>query len=521
VLFRSLFTFGAQDFGCAHALCFQNNSALLALCLHLAGHGIADVGWRADVLDLDTGDFHPPRPGRMIDHAQQAGVDFVALGQRLVEVHRAHHGAQVGRRQLHDGEVYIAYFIGRLGSVEHLKEHYGVNTNHRVVASDDFLARNVEHLFHHVDLAPNPFKHRHNDGQTGLRSLGVAAKAFDGVVEPLSHHLHAGKDEDDRKENEKQSNIAHDSSPSAGPHQVLIVGTSLPVSKPNRTAAMTISNILHPAPVSLLYVPGHKDRALAKAQQLPADMLIIDLEDAVPADLKAEGRQGAAAAIREGFAGKYIALRINGPGSAHHAADLALLQAVRPDVIVLPKVDHAAVLDGLATPADIPLFAMVESPTGIFNAQAIAAHPRVTGLIAGLNDLAHDLGLPDYRDRSAMALSIQMIVLAARAAGVLAYDGVYNAIDDAAGFAIEAAEGHRLGFDGKTLIHPSQVEPCNRAFAPSSEALADATAIVAAFTGGAERFEGRMIEDMHVDSARQLLARETLRDERRRGIAQA
>ena len=283
---------------------------------------------------------------------------------------------------------------------------------------------------------------------------------------------------------------------------------------------MTIFQTLNPAPVSLLYVPGHKGRALSKAKQLPADMLIIDLEDAVPAELKADGRLGAAGAIREGFSGKYVALRINGPDSPYHAEDLSLVQQVRPDIIVLPKVDHPAVLDGLATPADVLLFAMIESPTGIFNAQAIAAHSRVAGLIAGLNDLAHDLRLPDYRDRSAMALSIQMIVLAARAAGILAYDGVYNAIDDASGFAMEADEGHRLGFDGKTLIHPSQVDPCNQAFAPSAVALDDARAIVAAFTGGAERFEGRMIEDMHVDSARQLLAREALRDERRRGIAQ-
>lgn len=282
---------------------------------------------------------------------------------------------------------------------------------------------------------------------------------------------------------------------------------------------MTISNPFHPAPVSLLYVPGHKARALEKARGLPADMLIIDLEDAVPADMKGEGRAGAAAAIAAGFPGKYVALRINGPDSAHHADDLALLASVRPDLIVLPKVDEPALLDSLATPADLPLFAMIESPTGVFNARAIAAHGRVAGLIAGLNDLAHDLGLPDYRDRSAMGLSIQMIVLAARAAGVLAYDGVYNAIDDAGGFAADAADGHRLGFDGKTLIHPSQVEACNIAFAPSAAALTDAEAIVAAFVGGAERFEGRMIEDMHVDSARQMLAREALRDARRRGIA--
>lgn len=284
---------------------------------------------------------------------------------------------------------------------------------------------------------------------------------------------------------------------------------------------MSISTLPDPAPVSLLYVPGHKARALEKARGLPADMLIIDLEDAVPVDAKEEARAAVVGALAEGFPGKHVAIRINGPDSPHHAADLALLEQVRPDMLVLPKVDSSEVLDALATPGDIPLLAMIESPVAVFNARAIAAHPRVAGLIAGLNDLAHDLKLPDYRDRAAMALSIQMIVLAARAAGVLAYDGVYNAIDDAGGFAAEAAEGHRLGFDGKTLIHPGQVEACNLAFAPSAAALADAEAIIAAFSGGAERFEGRMIEEMHVDSARQLLAREALRDARRHGIATA
>lgn len=284
---------------------------------------------------------------------------------------------------------------------------------------------------------------------------------------------------------------------------------------------MSIFHSFDPAPVSLLYVPGHKARALEKAKGLPADMLIIDLEDAVPVDQKEAARSAAALALAEGFPGKYVALRINGPDSIHHADDLALLGTVRPDAIVLPKVDEAAVMDRLATPAAVPLFAMIESPTGVFNAPGIAAHSRVAGLIGGLNDLAHDLKLPDYHDRSAMSLSIQMIVLAARAAGILAYDGVYNVIDDAGGFATEAAEGHRLGFDGKTLVHPSQVEACNLAFAPSAAALADAKAIVEAFSGGAERFEGRMIEEMHVDSARQLLAREALREDRRRGIAAA
>ena len=270
----------------------------------------------------------------------------------------------------------------------------------------------------------------------------------------------------------------------------------------------------HPAPVSLLYVPGHKARALEKARGLPADMLIIDLEDAVPADQKAAARDGARAALAAGFPGKRVALRLNGASSAHHAADVALAGAVMPDAIVLPKIDAPEELDAIATPTSIPLIAMIETPAGIFAARAIMAHPRLIGAIAGLNDLAHALRLPGG-DRWAMMYAIQTIVLAARAEGKLCFDGVYNAIDDAAGFAAEAAEGHRLGFDGKSLIHPSQVDPCNSAFAPDAQALAAAEALVAAASGGAERYEGRMIEDMHVAAARALIDTQALRRQRR------
>jgi citrate lyase beta subunit len=137
----------------------------------------------------------------------------------------------------------------------------------------------------------------------------------------------------------------------------------------------------------------------------------------------------------------------------------------------------------------------------------LAAHGGVAALVAGLNDLAIELKLPDVTDRSAMSLSIQTIVLAARAGGTLVFDGVYNAIDDADGFAAEAAQGRRLGFDGKTLVHPSQVDPCNAAFAPTPAEIEEAEAIIAAATGGAQRFRGRMIEDMHVAQAKALLAR--------------
>ena len=253
-------------------------------------------------------------------------------------------------------------------------------------------------------------------------------------------------------------------------------------------------------PRSLLYVPGSNARALEKAGGLAADLLIIDLEDAVPADRKDEARAAMRAAVAAGFAGKRVAVRVNATGAAEQAADIAALAGLQLDALVLPKVDAPSDLDPLRG-LGLPVFARIETP------RDIAADPAVSGSIAGLNDLAHELKLPDGMDRGAMSHAIQAIVLAARAGGVWGFDGVYNAIDDAAGFAAEAAEGRRLGFDGKTLIHPSQVDPCNAAFAPSEREIAAAGALVAAATGGAQRHDGRMIEDMHVAAARALLER--------------
>ncbi|QCB56005.1 CoA ester lyase [Sphingopyxis sp. PAMC25046] len=259
-------------------------------------------------------------------------------------------------------------------------------------------------------------------------------------------------------------------------------------------------------PRSLLYVPGSNARALEKAGGLTADMLIIDLEDAVPADRKAEAREAMRGAVTAGFPGKRVAVRVNATGSAEQADDIAALAGLALDAVVLPKVDAPPDLDPLCD-LGLPILAMIETPVSIYAARDIAADPAVTGLIAGLNDLAHELKLPDGMDRGAMSHAIQAIILAARAGEVWAFDGVYNAIDDAAGFATEAAEGRRLGFDGKTLIHPSQVDPCNIAFAPSEREIAAAEALVAGATGGAQRHDGRMIEDMHVAAARALLAR--------------
>jgi len=260
------------------------------------------------------------------------------------------------------------------------------------------------------------------------------------------------------------------------------------------------------APRSLLYVPGSNARALEKAAGLAADMLIIDLEDAVPADRKVEARGAMRAAVAQGFREKRVAVRINATGTAEQADDIAAIAGLKLDAVVLPKVDAPSDLDPLRG-LGLPILAMIETPVAIYAAPTIAADSAVAGLIAGLNDLAHELKLPDGMDRGAMGHAIQAIVLAARAGGVWGFDGVYNAIDDAAGFASEAAEGRRLGFDGKTLVHPSQVDPCNVAFAPSAREIAAAEALVAAATGGAQRHDGRMIEDMHVAAARALLER--------------
>lgn len=273
-------------------------------------------------------------------------------------------------------------------------------------------------------------------------------------------------------------------------------------------------------PVSILYVPGHKARALEKVATLAADMLIIDLEDAVPAEAKALAREQTARAVRAGFAGKLVAVRTAAVGAADHAADMAMIADCAraghaPDAVVLPKVTSAGDVDAASLPAAVPVLAMIETPGAVLDARMIAAHPRVIGLIAGFNDLAHAMRLPGRDDRAALGVAAQLLLLHARAAGALAYDGVYNRIDDVAGFAAEAAEAAMLGFDGKTLIHPAQVDPCNAAFAPLPGQIAEAEALIAASSGGAERFAGRMIEDMHVDAARQMLATLALRTARR------
>jgi (3S)-malyl-CoA thioesterase len=258
-----------------------------------------------------------------------------------------------------------------------------------------------------------------------------------------------------------------------------------------------------PAPRTALFLPASNPRAIVKARTLDVDMVILDLEDAVrPAD-KAAARAAAVAAVAEGFGGRIAAIRINAIGSAEHDADRAAVAGSACDMIVVPKVESAAEVGGWGK----PMLAMVETPAGVLNAPAIAATPGIAGLIAGTNDLKATLGIPAGAGRDGLALALQAIVLAARAGGGWALDGVYNALDDADGLAAECRAGRATGFDGKTLIHPGQIAIARDAFSPTAEEVADAIALVAAASGGAERFAGRMIETMHVDQARALLAR--------------
>lgn len=261
------------------------------------------------------------------------------------------------------------------------------------------------------------------------------------------------------------------------------------------------------APRSLLFLPASNPRAIAKARGLAADMIFLDLEDAVRDDAKDAARDAAVAAAEEGFGGRPVAIRVNAIGTAWHDADVGAVAASRADYVILPKAEDPDAVRRVAEAAGKPLLAMIETPRGVLAAPQIAALPGVAGLIAGTNDLRAQLKLPADAPRASLALSLQMVVLAARVGRCWAFDGVYNALDDASGFAAECRDGRALGFDGKTLIHPSQVDPCNTLFGPTPAEIAEARALIAAATGGAERFDGRMIEVMHVNQARAVLAR--------------
>jgi citrate lyase subunit beta/citryl-CoA lyase len=258
---------------------------------------------------------------------------------------------------------------------------------------------------------------------------------------------------------------------------------------------------------SLLFLPASNPRAIAKARHAGADLVILDLEDAVKPDDKDTARAAAIEACDTAWS-MPVAIRINGVGRQWHAEDIVAAAKSKADVIVVPDVRAAEDLDNIRSEVGRPVIAMVESAQGVLAAPAIGC--RASALMIGTNDLANDLHLPRSSGRAAMQVALQTVILAARAAQIPALDGVFNRLDDEDGFAAECAEGKTLGFDGKSLIHPHQIAICHREYAPSVDDLAHAERLIAAATGGAERFEGAMVERMHVEAARRLIARAKL-----------
>lgn len=256
---------------------------------------------------------------------------------------------------------------------------------------------------------------------------------------------------------------------------------------------------------SLLFLPASNPRAAEKARTLGADMVILDLEDAVKEEDKSIAREGAIAATEDGFGDRPVGIRMNPAGSRHYGDDVVCLRKSRADYVVLAKVESPKQVADAAWLTGKPILAMIETPRGVLDAAAIGAATR--GLIAGTNDLSADLRIPPGSGRRGLAYALQRIVLAARAVGIAAFDGVYNRLEDDEGLAAECSEGRALGFDGKTVIHPAQIDTVNRLFGPSHEELEAAVRLVAAASGGAERHEGRMIEAMHVEQARAVLAK--------------
>ena len=256
---------------------------------------------------------------------------------------------------------------------------------------------------------------------------------------------------------------------------------------------------------TLLFLPASNPRAVAKARSLDVDMIVLDLEDAVKAEDKATARKAAVDAVKEGFGGRPVAVRLNQVGGEFYGDDVVALRHSGADFAVVPKAESHAQIHDVGWLLGKPVLAMIESAAGVLAATSIAS--ATAALIAGTNDLAADLGIPSGSGRSGLVHGLQSIVLAARAARIAAFDGVFNGLEDEVGLARECEEGRAFGFDGKSLIHPSQIETANRIFSPSEQEVEEALRLIAAATGGAERFEGRMIESMHVAQAKAVLAR--------------
>ncbi|MEM1375355.1 MAG: CoA ester lyase [Pseudomonadota bacterium] len=272
---------------------------------------------------------------------------------------------------------------------------------------------------------------------------------------------------------------------------------------------------------SVLYIPASRARALEKARTLQVDAIIFDLEDAVAVAEKEAARDlliGTLAA--GGYGPRAQIVRVNGLDTEWGDADIAALAKTGPEAILLPKVNGALDIEALASRLDaIPeavdtkIWAMMETPQGILNAEEIAKAPRMAGMVLGTNDLAKDLGTRPGHRREPMIASLGLCVLAARAAGIAVIDGVYNAFRDEEGLRTEAVQGRDMGFDGKTLIHPAQIAIANEVFAPTGDEIDLATRQIAAFEEataegqGVAVVDGRIVENLHVETARATLAK--------------
>ena len=269
---------------------------------------------------------------------------------------------------------------------------------------------------------------------------------------------------------------------------------------------------------SVLYMPASNERALDKARSIPCDGLILDLEDAVAPDAKPAAREAAAAAAASGAYGRRtVTIRVNGLGTEWHDDDLVAASQAGPAAVVVPKVGSAdevrALVDAMeraGAPDHTRLWAMIETPAAVLDALAIArAHERLAAFVLGTNDLVKELYAEHVPGRAPILPSLHTVLLAGRAAGIAVLDGVYNDVKDTEGFLAECEQGRQLGFDGKTLIHPGQVAGANTAFAPSERAVADARGLIEAWEdgkgAGVVTYQGRMVENLHVESARRTL----------------
>lgn len=269
---------------------------------------------------------------------------------------------------------------------------------------------------------------------------------------------------------------------------------------------------------SALYVPASNARALEKARGLPADVLILDLEDAVAPEVKLAAREQALAALGDGgFCARELVVRVNGLDTEWGAADVAALLPACPAALLLPKVDSVAMVQRaaalLADQPQVALWAMIETPAAMLRLDAIASSGGpLRCLVAGTNDLIKESGIEVDVDRVPLQPGLFLLVMAARAHGLAVLDGVYNELDDVDGLTRQCRQARAFGFDGKTLIHPAQIEPCHAAFAPDAAAITAAQRVVAAFADpanagrGALRVDGRMVEHLHLLQAQRTLA---------------